>query len=278
MLFSSIAATVGPPGQAAYAAANGFLEGLAHQRRSAGLPGLAVGWGAIADVGVVARNGAVRDWLSRRVGAGAIESRAALDAMGEALAEPSAGAYVLIADMQWAQARAQLPLLASPTYDWLAGGDPASGPAVDAVVSLADLVARLGADQARRAVSDILVEEIGRILRLPRDSVSRTKPLAEVGLDSLMAVELALSLENRFGLEAPLGAAAGACNVGDLAGHCWRPPRRPRIDSTSRDELARSHLGRQDWSEIEPLIATLQEKGVDLDGTPTQHAVSAEER
>ena len=44
-LFSSSAARVGGPGQAAYAAANAALDALARQRRAAGLAGLSVGFG-----------------------------------------------------------------------------------------------------------------------------------------------------------------------------------------------------------------------------------------
>ena len=58
ILFSSATTIIGNPGQGAYVAANGFLEGLARQRRSERLPALAVAWGAIGDVGVLARHAA----------------------------------------------------------------------------------------------------------------------------------------------------------------------------------------------------------------------------
>ena len=54
----------------------------------------------------------------------------------------------------------------------------------------------------------VVVEEIARILRWPAQDVSLTKPLMEIGLDSLMAVELGLALETRFALDAPLTASA----------------------------------------------------------------------
>ncbi len=54
--YSSATTMVGSPGQAAYVAANAFLEGFMRRRRHLGKPGLAVGWGAIADVGIIARD------------------------------------------------------------------------------------------------------------------------------------------------------------------------------------------------------------------------------
>ncbi len=61
VLFSSATTAIGNPGQGSYVAANGFLEGLARQRRAARLPALAVAWGGIEDVGLLARNRLVKD-------------------------------------------------------------------------------------------------------------------------------------------------------------------------------------------------------------------------
>ncbi len=276
VLFSSATAAIGNPGQGAYVAANGFLEGLAVQRRSAGHPALAVGWGAIADAGIVARSGATRDSLAHRAGAKGVKARVALDALGEALADANVGPSLVIAEMNWTSARSHLPLLASPTYGRLARAAASANSAVDAAVDLAELVGRLGQDQARRAVVEILVEEIGRILQLPRNEVNRTKPLAEIGLDSLMAVELTMSLESRFGLDGPLAAAAGGLNVGDLAGHLLAT--RGELAAPEHDvaeDLARRHFDKANWGEIKPLITALQEKGVDLSGAPARHSASA---
>ena len=55
VLFSSAAAILNPPGQGNHAAANRFLDSLAHYRQQQGLPALTINWGAWGDVGVVAK-------------------------------------------------------------------------------------------------------------------------------------------------------------------------------------------------------------------------------
>ncbi|HLH48985.1 MAG TPA: SDR family NAD(P)-dependent oxidoreductase, partial [Roseiarcus sp.] len=179
VLFSSATTIIGNPGQGGYVAANGFLEGLARRRRQAGRPALAVAWGAIADVGILARKSAVRDALAARSGVKGMDARAALDLMAEALSlqgEASGGGVMVIADVNWSTARTHLPLLNSPTYKRLLNGESAAAPSRN-VIDLRELAARLPLDEARREVANIIIEELARILRLPREDVSKTKPL-----------------------------------------------------------------------------------------------------
>ena len=220
VLFSSVTTVIGNPGQGAYVAANGYLEGLARRRRSAGLPALAIAWGAIEDVGVLARPTATREAISARAGVKGMRARAALDLMAEALAfegGPSGDGVVVIADMTWSASRSNLKGLTSPTYARLLNTPEPDETLSRADVDLRELIQRQPPESARRAVADIVIEELARILRLPREDVSRSKPLSEIGLDSLMAVELTLALETRLRLDAPLGEAAGAFNVTELA-------------------------------------------------------------
>ena len=79
ILFSSATTLFGNPGQGNYVAANAALEALAHERREAGLAATCVRWGAIEDVGFLARNTEIRDALQGRMGGSTIESTAALE-------------------------------------------------------------------------------------------------------------------------------------------------------------------------------------------------------
>ncbi|MGQ4827623.1 KR domain-containing protein, partial [Enterococcus faecalis] len=94
--------------QAAYVAANGYMEGLARRRRRAGLPALAIAWGAIEDVGVLARAEGTRDALLARAGIKGMLAQDALRLMGDALAAPAGDiddAVVAIAPIKWGAAR-----------------------------------------------------------------------------------------------------------------------------------------------------------------------------
>ena len=271
VLFSSATTVIGNPGQGAYVAANGFLEGLARRRHEAGLPALAVAWGAIADVGALAKKTSTRDSLAARAGVKAFNAQLALDLMAEALTRaggPGGDAFVAIAAMNWSTARAHLPLLRSPSYGRLWSDDEVGESPRREVVDIRELAARLPPEQARRAVADVIVEEIARILRLPKEQVSRSKPLSEIGLDSLMGVELSLTIDARFGMAVPVSGSSGAFNVMDLAGHVLAAAVQSDEDFALAEGLAKRHLGEADWGDVAPLAAALREKGVDLEGAP----------
>ncbi|WP_041777951.1 type I polyketide synthase [Beijerinckia indica] len=243
IVFSSATTVIGNPGQGAYVAANGFLEGMARRRRKAGLPALAVAWGAIGDVGVLVNSRAVRESLAKRAGVKDLKARDGLDMMQTMAEHYPDEAVITIAPMDWASAREHLSILRSPTYARLPKNNEQEA-SERTSLDLRELLAQGTLEEVQKTVSDEIVKEIARVLRLPPTDVGRNKPLAEIGLDSLMAVELALALEERFGLDAPLTHSASGLTVIELAEHVIGlvTDSVSEHDSTAKG-LAERHLG-----------------------------------
>ncbi len=217
VLFSSATTLIGNPGQAAYVAANAYLEGLARRRRAAGLPALAMAWGAIADAGYLARNAEVNAMLSMRMGKQSLTARAALEGLGLALDAGLADPVLGYAKMNWGSARRELAIMASPFASVVArlAGDGGQTPAGDGEIS--KMIAELSGPQAVKLVCDMLAAEISRILRLPAEEIEAQRPLTEFGMDSLMALELRMAAEQKLGLDIPLLSLANGATLANIA-------------------------------------------------------------
>jgi acyl transferase domain-containing protein/NADPH:quinone reductase-like Zn-dependent oxidoreductase/acyl carrier protein len=208
VLYSSATVLLGNPGQANYVAANAALEAFARARQAKGLPALAVAWGPIADVGVLTDNAAARDALESRLGAASLQSAQALQALGQLMAqgasdganESASGLAVMPLDA--ATLRRALPDTASRRFAdlWRMAG---SNTSQETDSDLRAHLAQLPPEQAQQTVADMLAEEVAAILRLSVEAVPRARSLHDLGLDSLMAVELGLALEKRFGITLP---------------------------------------------------------------------------
>jgi phthiocerol/phenolphthiocerol synthesis type-I polyketide synthase C len=203
--FSSISARIGNPGQAAYAAANAQTETLMQQRHKAGLPGLAVAWGAIADTGMLARNEALRKALSQQLGR-LLGAEEALHSFGNWLADaPRDQSMITIAPMRWGRLAGDLPVLGGPLYAAIdtEATHSAGGPDLTALI-------RDGKEtEARRLALEVVQSEAAQILRMASTAIDPNRPLTEMGLDSLMAMNLKLAIEERFGIEIPARALSG---------------------------------------------------------------------
>lgn len=243
--FSSATTLIGNPGQGSYVAANSFLESLVRRRVAIGLPGLAIAWGAIEGVGVLAREGKVMRHLADKVGVKALDAQRALDLMGEALGrspETPDDAVLAIAQVDWSRTRGYLRSVQSPTFGALASADGRDSRET-ARIDVAALLASQDREAVRRVVADAIVEQLARILRLPRDEIGPATVLSEIGLDSLMAVELAASLEDVFGTDLPMTSAVGL-TVLEMADHLIagaQPNAAPEEAAARR--LMERHLG-----------------------------------
>jgi acyl transferase domain-containing protein/NADPH:quinone reductase-like Zn-dependent oxidoreductase/acyl carrier protein len=210
LLFSSATTAFGNPGQANYVAANAAVEALARRRRAAGRPALAVAWGPIADVGMLAEDRETAEKLNRRLGVAGMAAEAALSALPALLA--AGAAAPLLVRLSTGEGRLALPIMAEPMLAALAGAE--------APAAAEDLRARLPGlprAEAEAVILRLVTEEIARILRLPPDAVPTEAAVTGLGLDSLGALELRGGLEQRLGVQVALAALTEELTVGALA-------------------------------------------------------------
>ncbi|MET8244301.1 SDR family NAD(P)-dependent oxidoreductase, partial [Streptomyces sp. NPDC005202] len=200
LLVSSAAGVVGNAGQANYAAANVFLDQLAHRRRALGLPAVSVSFGAWSGEGLAAAH-ADLERMAR------LGHRPLTPDQGRDLVELSLrrGAAHLVA---WAL---DLPRLRETTA--AAGGPsaalwrsllPAPRTGQDGGDGLADRLARLPEAERADRVLALVREEASRALGLrSAESVRPDQPLRELGMDSVTAVELRNRIGARLGARLP---------------------------------------------------------------------------
>jgi NADPH:quinone reductase-like Zn-dependent oxidoreductase/NAD(P)-dependent dehydrogenase (short-subunit alcohol dehydrogenase family)/acyl carrier protein len=211
LLFSSATTLVGAPAQGVYVAANTALEALARRRRAAGRPALAIAWGPIEDAGYLADRPETRDALARRLGAKPLPAAEALAGIPTMIA---GGLPVMaFAETNWTEARRFLPILATPLFSEIRS--KTSAPSSDE--SLNDQLASLDPEAALTLLKTVVAEEAATILRLPAGGIDPLRPLSEMGMDSLMAVELRLALEGRLRVDLPLVSLAEGTSVTSIA-------------------------------------------------------------
>ena len=192
VLFSSLAGLLGSPGQAAYAAANSFLDALAQHRAAQGLPALSVSWGTWSGTGLAVEVGAVERFAARGMPALAPETAVALldEAVRSGRTHLAAGAFdpaELGRGLAWPAARELLARVIGS-----AGTEQAAarrGAVRAAVLEAAD------PEQRRDLLGRYLVEQVGQVLGAAPGSVPADVPFQSLGFDSLMAIELRGRLE-----------------------------------------------------------------------------------
>jgi len=201
ILYSSVTTLIGNPGQANYVAANAALESLASLRLTLGLPATCIGWGPIGDAGYLTRNQAVKDSLSARLGAPPLGAQKALGILDSLLIK---GGTTAIADFDWPTLARLLPSSRELRFESLnkhAGAAKGVGAEGE---DLTALIAGKSPAEVLVIVQSIITQEVAQILRLGADRIDPERSLHDLGMDSLMAVELALGLETRLGIQLPV--------------------------------------------------------------------------
>jgi len=244
VLFSSASSVLGSPGQANYAAANAFMDALAHLRRSQGLAALSINWGAWSVSGMAATldERDQRRWAER--GLVAMSPADALACLGDLLASRSTQAAVL--PMDWQRYCGQFPGASAPAFLSRVVQGQSSVEAVP-VSAAARLRAELEGAAPRKRL-DLLMEHVRdhalHVLGLPPTfSLDAQQGLRDVGLDSLLALELRKRLQSAVEYPLPATLAFDYPTVADLARYLatdvlalelTTPSEHPAPESTAR--------------------------------------------
>ncbi|MGR8933295.1 MAG: SDR family NAD(P)-dependent oxidoreductase [Gammaproteobacteria bacterium] len=215
VVYSSMTTFLGNPGQANYVAANSYLEALADYRRAQGLPALFVALGAIDDVGFLTRHQTVKELLTARLGTQAMSSDMALHMLEKMLVSGVTGAAVI--DIDWRTLQRFLPSAMAPKYEEQQRKAARAKTDQDYGPDLRAMLASLSDEEALQTVMQLLAQEVAQILRLPEDKIDREKSVFDLGMDSLMGMELVTAIENRFALRLPLMALAEGASIKRIA-------------------------------------------------------------
>jgi NADPH:quinone reductase-like Zn-dependent oxidoreductase/acyl carrier protein/SAM-dependent methyltransferase len=218
MLFSAGASLLGNQGQANYAAANAFLDSLAHYRRQRGLAGMSINWGPWARVGVAATRGL--DGRRRMIGVDSIEPAKGMAILDRLYAWNPVQVGVL--PIRW-------PEVAEHFVEWPLVShfrNESSGPAGDP--EFLRKLDGLSVDEKRSLIAQHIKMQMAGVLGLKDPNIPLQSGFFDLGMDSLTAVELRNKLQASFGCTLPPTLAFDYPTVGGL------------IDFVSREVLSES--------------------------------------
>jgi acyl transferase domain-containing protein/threonine dehydrogenase-like Zn-dependent dehydrogenase/acyl carrier protein len=195
VLYSSVTAVTGAVPQLSYAAANAMLDALAQQRQTAGLPALSVNWGSLSGGGMAESSPEVQRYLAA-IGLRPIDMDFAASCLDVALrlGLPQAG----IVDVDWARwasahpASAASPRVAAQVAAAVGGG---------AAGALRQELLAVPAEQRAEMVGHLLAEQVAAVMGIPAEALDLATPLPDLGLDSLLAVELVVRISMNLGVE-----------------------------------------------------------------------------
>lgn len=215
LLFSSIASVWGGKGQGAYAAANQFLDVLAHYRQQQDLPALSINWGPWAGGGMAIPDFA--EWMGR-LGIQPLPPEAATAVLDRLI--PADKPQTTVLDVDWGRFRSLFELRQpKPLFAQLQGSADSG---VNNTVELdrprfIDTLEDIPAPQRLEALMAHLQQELASILGLVGKLPDRRLGFFEMGMDSLMAVELKGRLEADLGCSLPGTLAFEAPTIHDLS-------------------------------------------------------------
>ena len=214
ILYSSATTLFGNPGQGSYVAANHWLEALTSYRRKSGLPATCIRWGAIGDTGYLARNEKIKETLQSRMGGSLLSSDKALNIMEQLILSNSGTLGVL--DMDWHALARFLPTAQADKFFEIASQSQDIDPNTDSKEDIQRLLEELSDEDLKSTFIEMIKQELSQILLLSVDKIDANQSVYDMGMDSLMGVELMVAIESRFGIQIPVMALSEASTLNKL--------------------------------------------------------------
>jgi acyl transferase domain-containing protein/NADPH:quinone reductase-like Zn-dependent oxidoreductase/SAM-dependent methyltransferase/acyl carrier protein len=214
VMFSSISSVFGNPAQGNYVAANAFLDSLAHHRRTLGLPALTINWGVLGGEGYVARNTRVAEFLAKQ-GTTELTPAEVISILESSLRAPSPQVAAIRVD--WAKWRTFFrSMQANPLLERIFAsveGEESGGVTSD----WRNRIESAAPAEKEAVIAQAVREVVGSVLRVKPDRLRDDQPLTDLGLDSLMGVEIENSLEAAIGVALPPTSLMRARTIGQIA-------------------------------------------------------------
>ena len=214
VLFSSMSSLFGTPSQGNYAAANSFLDALAWYRRARGLPACTVNWGVVADAGHVARHPEVARMLESQLGATGTSAAELLQTLGRLL---GAGAIQpSIVNLNWQHVSAAMQTVRSSPRFANVLAEAQLGSDHEARRSILTTLNGTPPEERKQVLAMHVLKEIALIMGASPSSLDLDTAMINLGIDSLMAVELKNRVELDFGIQLNATQFLGGLTLGGM--------------------------------------------------------------